>query len=85
MQKCVCLIYYKGGWKVRIKNNEVMWRSEKGNVTVAYAQFDMGDKYKIYHKVKYSDNHVWEYVITFGTYGEALNYANKIHDMEVER
>lgn len=40
---------------MKIRGNEVLWLSEKGNVAVTYAQFDLGAKYKIFRKVKYGD------------------------------
>lgn len=70
---------------MKIKGNEVYWLSSKGNVAVVYTQFAMDVKYKVYRKVKYGGNHLWDYVIVFATYGEALGYAKKIHDEEVER
>lgn len=70
---------------MRIRSNEVLWLSEKGNVAVTYAQFDLGEKYKVFHKVKYGDNSIWEYNISFGTQGEAISYAKQILDKEIER
>ena len=37
---------------MKIKGNEVLWLSEKGNVAVAYAQFDLGAKYKVFPQGK---------------------------------
>lgn len=31
---------------MKIKENEVLWLSEKGNVAVAYSQFDLGENIK---------------------------------------
>lgn len=70
---------------MKIKGNEVLWLSEKGNVAVAYAQFDLGEKYKIYRKVKYGDNSIWEFSISFGTQSEATRYAKQMLDREIER
>lgn len=70
---------------MKIKGNEVLWLSEKENVAVAYAQFDLGEKYKIYRKVKYGDNSIWEFNNAFGTQGEATRYAKQILDREIER
>lgn len=70
---------------MKIKGNEVLWLSEKGNVAVAYAQFDLGKKYKVSRKVKYGDNSIWEYNNSFGTQGEAIRYAKQILDTEIER
>ena len=70
---------------MKIKENEVLWLSNKGNVTVAYSQFDLGEKYKVYSKVKYRDNSIWEYNISFGTQGETIKYAKQILDVEIER
>ena len=70
---------------MKIKGNEVLWLSEKGNVAVAYAQFDLGEKYKVFHKVKYGNNSIWEYNNSFGTQGEAIRYAKQILDTEIER
>ena len=70
---------------MKIKGNEVLWLSEKGNVAVAYAQFDMGEKYKVFCKVKYGDNSIWEYNNSFGTQGEATKYAKQILDTEIEK
>ena len=70
---------------MKIKGNEVLWLSEKGNVAVAYAQFDLGEKYKVFRKVKYGDNSIWEYNNSFGTQGEATKYAKQILDTEIER
>lgn len=58
---------------------------KKENVAVTYAQFDLGEKYKIFHKVKYGDNFIWEYNIDFGTQSEAIGYAKQILDTEIER
>ena len=70
---------------MKIRGDEVLWLSEKGNVAVAYAQFDLGWKYKVFRKVKYGDNSIWEYNISFGTQGEAIRYAKQIVDTEMER
>lgn len=70
---------------MRIKGNEALWLSEKKNVAVAYSQFDLGEKYKVYSKVRYGENSIWEYKISFGTQGEAIKYAEQILDVEVER
>ena len=70
---------------MKIRGDEVLWLSEKGNVAVTYSQFDLGEKYKIFHKVKYGDNSVWEYNIGFGTQSEATRYAERISDIEIER
>ena len=70
---------------MKIKGNEVLWLSEKGNVAVSYAQFDLGAKYKVFRKVKYGDNSIWEYNNSFGTQGEAIMYAKQILDTEIER
>ena len=70
---------------MKIRQNEGLWLSNKGNVAVKYSQFDLGEKYKIYRKVNYGDNSVWEYNNTFGTQGEAISYAKQILDREVER
>ena len=37
---------------MKIRGDEVLWLSEKGNVAVTYAQFDLGEKYKVFRKVK---------------------------------
>ena len=70
---------------MKIKGNEVLWLSEKENVAVAYAQFDLGKKYKVFRKVKYGDNSIWEYNNSFGTQGEATRCAKQILDTEIER
>ena len=70
---------------MKIKGNEVLRLSNKGNVAVAYSQFDLGEKYKVYRKVRYDENSMWEYSIGFGTQGEATRYAERILDVEVER
>ena len=70
---------------MKIKGNEVLWLSEKENVAVTYAQFDLGMKYKIYRKVKYGDNSIWEFNNAFGTQSEAIRYAKQILDKEIER
>lgn len=54
-------------------------------MAVAYSQFDLGEKYKVYRKVRYDENSMWEYSIGFGTQGEATRYAERILDVEVER
>jgi len=59
----------------KFKGMEIM--QEIKNVIVCYSQFDMGLKYKIYKK-NVEFNH-YEYVIAFGSIGEAFNYANKIY------
>ena len=70
---------------MKIRGDEVLWLSEKGNVAVTYAQFDLGEKYKVFRKVKYGDNSVLEYNIGFGMKGEAIRYAKQILDVEIER
>ena len=67
---------------MKIKGNEALWKSEKGNVAVAFSQFDMGDKYKVYYKVSYLPENfeTWEFLIAFATIGEAVSYAGKIYD-----
>ena len=72
---------------MKIKGNEVLWKSEKGNVAVAFSQFDMGDKYKVYHKVSYLPENIetWAYAYAYGTMGEAMNCARKIPDNVVVR
>ena len=54
-------------------------------MAVAYAQFDLGKKYKVFRKVKYGDNSIWEYNNSFGTQGEATMCAEQILDTEIER
>ena len=63
----------------------MLWLSEKGNIAVTYAQFDLGERYKAFHRVKYGDNSIWEYNIGFETQGEATRYAERILDVEIER
>lgn len=70
---------------MKIRGNEVLWISENKNVVVAYAQFDLGEKYKVFRRVKYGDNSTWEYKIAFGTQSEAIRYAKQILDREIER
>lgn len=70
---------------MKIKGNEVLWLSEKENVAIAYAQFDLGKKYKVFRKAKYGNNSIWEYNNSFGTQGEAIKYAKQILDTEIER
>lgn len=70
---------------MKIRGDEVLWLSEKGNVAVTYAQFDLGEKYKIFRKVKYGDNSIWEFDNAFGTQSEATRYAKQILDTEIER
>lgn len=70
---------------MKIKGNEVLWLSEKGNVAVVYAQFDMGKKYQIYRKVRYDEKSIWEFCNAFGTQGEATRYAKQMLDREIER
>lgn len=70
---------------MKIRGDEVLWLSEKENVAVAYAQFDLGEKYKVFRKVKYGDNSIWEYNISFGTQCEAIKYAKRILDIKIER
>lgn len=67
---------------MKIKGNEVIWKSEKENVAIAFSKFDMGKKYKVYHKVSYLPENfdTWEFVIAFDTMGEASDYAGKIYD-----
>ena len=82
----MCLSYLlKGECAMKTRGNEVLWLSEKGNVAVTYAQFDLGAKYKIFRKVKYGDNSVWEFNNAFGTQGESIKYAKQILDVEIER
>lgn len=68
-----------------IRGNEVMFTSSKGNVSVAYAREDIGEKYKVYRKVRYDENIVWEYIIGFNALSEALMYAGQIIDVEFVR
>lgn len=70
---------------MKIKGNEVMWQSDNKNIAITYSQFDLGEKYKVLRKARYGENEVWEYVNSFVTYGEALDYAKKIYDVIVER
>lgn len=70
---------------MKIKGNEVLWLSEKENVAVVYVQFDLGEKYKVYRKVRYDENSIWEFNNAFGTQGEATRYAKQILDREIER
>lgn len=70
---------------MKIRGDEVLWLPEKGNVAVAYAQFDLGEKYKVFRNVKYGNNSVWEYNIGFVTQVEAIKYAKQILDTEIER
>lgn len=70
---------------MKIKGNEVLWLSEKENVAVAYAQFDLGKKYKVFRKAKYGNNSIWEYNNSFGTQCEAIKYVKQILDTEIER
>lgn len=70
---------------MKIKGNEIYWLSDKDNVAIVYSQFDLGAKYKVYRKAKYGNNHHWDYVTAFGFYGEALEYAKKIYDVEVKK
>lgn len=70
---------------MKIKGNEVLWLSEKENVAIAYAQFDLGKKYKVFRKAKYGNNSIWEYNNSFGTQGEAIKYTKQILDTEIER
>jgi hypothetical protein len=75
---------------MKIKGNEVLRMSEKGFLAIAFRQFDMGMKYKIYRKITYqcedgTCNNVWEYVNSFGTQGEAEQYLNMCCDAETIR
>ena len=73
---------------MKIKGQEVMWKSEAGNVAVTYCAQDMGNKYKVYHKVKYDPNTPitrWAYAYAFGTLSEATKCAMKIPDDVVLR
>ena len=70
---------------MKFKDYTELWESEKKNVYLFYNQWDMGGKYKIYRKVDYGIRIGLEYVNSFSTYGEAFSYANKIHDVLVER
>lgn len=69
---------------MKVKDYIQLWESENGNIFIFYAQFDMGAKCKVYHKVSYDGNIKPEYVIAFGTLGEAITYARKMHDICVE-
>lgn len=75
---------------MKIKGNEVLRMSEKEFLAIAFSQFDLGMKYKLYRKISYrcedgTYNHVWEYVNSFGTQGEAEQYLNKCCDIETIR
>lgn len=72
---------------MKIYGNEVLWKSEKENVAVAFNQFDLGNKYKVYRKVSYlpENYRMWECLISFCTMGEATSYAKKIYDVLVMR
>ena len=70
---------------MKIKGNEVLWLSEKENVAVVYVQFDLGEKYKVYRKVRYDENSIWEFNNAFGTQSGATRYAKQILDREIER
>ena len=45
---------------MKLKEMKYYGYLKKENVAVTYAQFDLGEKYKIFHKVKYGDNSIWE-------------------------
>jgi hypothetical protein len=75
----------EGECEMKIRGDEVLWLSKKENVAVTYTQFDLGEKYKIFCKVKYGDNSVWEFNNAFGTQGEAIKYAKQILDVKIER
>ena len=72
---------------MKIKGNEVLWKSEKENVAVAFNQFDLGNQYKVYRKVSYLPENfrMWEYLTSFGTMGEATCYAREVYDVLVMR
>lgn len=77
---------------MKIKGNEVLRMSERGFLAIAFSQFDFGMKYKLYRKISYlcdsedgAYNHVWGYVNSFGTQGEADKYFNKCCDIETIR
>lgn len=70
---------------MKIRGDEVLWLSDKENIAVVYSQFDLGEKYKVFRKVKYGDNSIWEFNNAFGTQGEATSYAKKFLDREIER
>jgi hypothetical protein len=64
---------------MRIQGNDVLHISDNGYLAVAFSQFDLGMKYKLYRKITYlcddgGKNTVWEYVNCFGTQGEAETY-----------
>lgn len=68
-----------------IKGKEIMYTSNNGNISVAYAKDDLGEKYKVYRKVRYDENLVWEYVIGFNNQCEALKYVGKMLDVVIVR
>lgn len=68
---------------MKIMGNEVLWESENKNVAVAYSMFDMGCKYKVYRKYETINGDFWRIEISFGTMGEAVQYANKIYDRPI--
>ena len=70
---------------MKVKDYKQMWKSEKENVFVFYNQFDMGMRYKVYRKVSYDGNVRVEYMTAFGTMGEAVQYAKRVHDALVEK
>lgn len=70
---------------MKVRDYKEMWKSEKENVFVFYSQFDMGMKYKVYRKVSYDGNIRAEYLISFGTMGEAIQYAKQVYDGIVEK
>lgn len=70
---------------MKIRGNEIVHMSGRGNVAITYNMFGLGNKYKVYKKVKFPGKIYWEYVIAFGTLGEARAYAGKIHDVATER
>ena len=70
---------------MKVRDYKELWKSDKENVFVFYSQFDMGKKYKVYRKVSYDGFFRAEYVDSFCTMSEAINYAKNIFDRIVER
>ena len=70
---------------MKFRDYDELWRSDKENVFMFYSRGDLGAKYKLYRNVSYGKRISLEYINSFTTYGEALTYAKKIHDILIKR
>ena len=69
----------------KIRGNEIWWKSEKGNVAVAYSKFDLGKKYQVFRKVRDDAGWPlgWRFEEAFDSPLRALEYWENAADLPV--